>query len=392
LGALTPTLYPFFVTCEPSAEGALRRELVELRIRAPKGAHGGVSFRGTFEEGMSVCLYSRTAMRVLLELAEFDAPDANALYDQVRALPWGDHLDARHTFAVKAQVSGSETIINSQFAGLKVKDAIADALREKFGERPNVDPKEPDVLVALHIAGTRARVFLDLSGEPLHRRGYRIAMTEAPLKETLAAAILALGKVDTNQPFLDPMAGSGTLAIEHALKARQIAPGLRRRFGFQNWPNKTLSQHFDSMVQYAKAQALSEAPAPIWARDIDPQAISALRQNATAAGVVNDIQFSVANISELNAPSTTGTLVTNPPYGERLERTARQTRDISRELATAFHRLWGWDAVLLCPDPSFVKALGMQPEFSHKLWNGGIEVRLMRYALGSRKQPTGDQT
>ena len=392
MGALTPTQYPFFVTCELSAEGALRRELVDLRIRAPKGAHGGVSFRGTFEEGMSVCLYSRTAMRVLLQLAEFNAPDASALYEGVRTIAWHDHLDAKHTFAVKAQVSGSDTLVNSQFAGLKVKDAIADALRDKLGERPNVDPEEPDVLVALHIAGAQARVFLDLSGEPLHRRGYRIAMTEAPLKETLAAAILALGNVALDEPFLDPMAGSGTLAIEHAMKARQMAPGLKRRFGFQSWPSESLRRNFAPMVEYAKSQALPEAPAPIWARDMDPQAINALRQNATAAGVLNDIQFSVANLADLNAPAPSGTLCTNPPYGERLERAARQTRDISRELATAFHRLWGWNAVLLCPDPTFVRALAIQPEFSHRLWNGGIEVRLIRYALGSRKPATDAQT
>ncbi|MDX2023177.1 MAG: THUMP domain-containing protein [Deltaproteobacteria bacterium] len=378
------TLFPFFVTCELSAEGALRRELVELRIRAPKGARGGVSFRGTFEEGMRVCLHARTAMRVLLELADFQAPNAQALYEGTRTVAWHEHLTDKQTFAVKAQVSGSDTLINSQFAGLKVKDAIVDALRDKLGQRPNVDPQEPDVLVALHINGTHARLFLDLSGEPLHRRGYRVAMTEAPLKETLAAAILALGNVPTDEPFIDPMAGSGTLAIEQALKARRIAPGARRRFGFQRWPSEALRANYPAMLENAKAEALSHAPAPIWARDVDPQAISALRQNALAAGVGNDIEYAVANLGSLTAPAPHGTLCTNPPYGERLERNARQTRDISRELATAFHRLWGWNAVLLCPDPSFVRALTIQPEFSHRLWNGGIEVRLMRFALGTR--------
>lgn len=378
------TLHAFFVTCEPGAEGALRRELVELRIRAPKGARAGVSFRGTFEEGIRVCLHARTAMRVLLQVAAFEAPTAEALYEGARDVAWHEHLDTRHTFAVKAQVSGSQTLVNSQFAGLKLKDAIVDALRDHGGERPNVDPRDPDVQIALHIAGTQARVFLDLAGDPLHRRGYRVAMTEAPLKETLAASMLALGNVESEEPFLDPMAGSGTLAIEHALRARKIAPGLARRFGFERWPSQTHAETFSQLREEARAAALPAAPAPIWARDAAPDAIAALEKNAAAAGVRADIQPAVASLSQLTAPGPRGTLVTNPPYGERLERSARQTRDISRELAVAFHRLWGWNAVVLCPDPSFVQALALQPEFSHRLWNGSIEVRLMRFALGSR--------
>ncbi len=370
------------MTCEPGAEGALRRELVQLRVRGPKGARAGVSFRGTFEEAMRTCLHARTAMRVLWQLAEFEAPTAEALYEGTRSIAWHEHLDAKHTFAVKAQVSGSQTLLNTQFAGLKVKDAIADALRDHIGERPNVDAKDPDVQVALHINGVQARVFLDVSGEPLHRRGYRVAMTEAPLKETLAASILALGNVDANEPFLDPMAGSGTLAIEHALRARQIAPNLHRGFGFERWPSQGHQSLFAQMRTEARDQILHKAPAPIFARDVSPEAIAALKQNAAAAGVLNDLQIGTAALSQLTAPTPTGTLVTNPPYGERLERAARQTRDISRELAVAFHRLWNWNAVLLCPDPSFAKALALEPEFSHRLWNGGIEVRLMRFALG----------
>lgn len=380
---MPPTLHPFFVTCEPGAEGALRRELVNLRIRGPKGARAGVFFRGTFEEGMRICLHARTAMRVLLELAAFDASSVESLYEAVYELPWQDHLGADHTFAVRAQVSGSAAFTNSQFAALKAKDAIVDRLRVQLGRRPNVDPRDPDLQVALHVNGTQGRLFLDLAGAPLHRRGYRVSMTEAPLKETLAASVLALGNVSPEAPFLDPMAGSGTLAIEHALRARHKAPGLDRSFGFERWPSLTMRSEWTSMKEAARAAVLPRAPAPIWVRDHDPAALEALRENAAAAGVLGDLQVETAALSRLTAPAPQGTLCTNPPYGERLDRGTSGHDDVARDLALALHRVWGWAAVVLVPDPLFARTLTVRPAFSHRLWNGGLEVRLMRFELGT---------
>ena len=220
----------FFATCAKGTEGALRRELAALRLHGVRGDRGGVSFEGPLEAGMRACLHVRTAMRVLLELSRFPAPDAAALYEGARAVAWLDWLDVRTTLAVEATVA-SETITHSGFAALKVKDAAVDVLRERLGARPDVDPKDPDVRIVLHLARDEAVLSLDLAGAPLHRRGYRAITTEAPLKETLGAAMLLLGGVDSKLPFVDPMAGSGTLAIEHALRARRIAPGLGRAFG-----------------------------------------------------------------------------------------------------------------------------------------------------------------
>src|SRR5664279_4166659 len=162
-------------------------------------------------------------------------------------------------------------------------------LRDKRGERPDVNARDPDVSLVLHLRGSDARLFVDLAGEPLHRRGYRVAMVEAPLKESLAAAVLSLGGVAADRPFIDPMAGSGTLAIEHALMARNIAPGLRRRFSFERWATPDQRKIWESLQRSARDSIRATAPCPILARDIDETAIAAARRNAEAAGVLPDI-------------------------------------------------------------------------------------------------------
>jgi 23S rRNA G2445 N2-methylase RlmL len=371
----------FFVTCAKGTEGALRRELVALRIRAPRGDTGGVSFAGSFEDGMKVCLWSRVAMRVLLEVAAFPAPHADALYAGARAVPWTEHLDTRTTFAVSASVQDNPQVRHSGFAALKVKDAVADALRDALGARPDVSTEDPDVSLFLHLRGAEAHLFLDLAGEPLHRRGYRLAMTEAPLKESLAAAVLALGRVDPALPFIDPMAGSGTLAIEHAQAARRMAPGLQRKFGFQRWPRFVTGPDriWASLAKTAREGALASAPAPIVARDVSADAITAARRNAQAAGVAGDITFEVGDIADLRASQPAGTVCFNPPYGERLAPVALD--ELYRRTAQRLRRMKGWAAVILNGNPLLARAMGGQPEVSHKLWNGPIEVRLLRYGL-----------
>jgi 23S rRNA G2445 N2-methylase RlmL len=371
----------FFVTCAKGTEGALRKELVALRIRAPRGDTGGVSFAGSFEDGMKVCLWSRVAMRVLLEVAAFPAPHADALYAGARDVAWTEHLDTRTTFAVSASVQDNPNLRHSGFVALKVKDAVADALRDARGARPDVSTEDPDVSLFLHLRGTEARLFLDLAGEPLHRRGYRVAMTEAPIKENLAAAVLALGRVDPALPFIDPMAGSGTLAIEHALAGRRMAPGLRRKFGFERWPRHAGSPEriWESLKKTARANALPAAPAPIVARDNAPEALAAARRNAEAAGVAGDITFELGDVGDLRAPDGPGIVCFNPPYGERLAPAALD--ELYRRAAQRLRRMKGWAAVILAGNPLIARAMGGQPELTHKLWNGPIEVRLLRYRL-----------
>jgi 23S rRNA G2445 N2-methylase RlmL len=379
----------FFATCAKGTEGALRRELSALRLPAVRGDRGGVSFEGPLEAGMRACLHARTAMRVLLELARFPAPSPEALYEGARGIAWDEWLTVRTTLAVEATVTSS-AITHSGYAALKVKDAAVDVLREKLGARPDVDPKDPDVRVVLHLARDEAALSLDLAGEPLHRRGYRGASTVAPLKETLAAAILALGGVEPEAPFVDPMAGSGTLAIEHVLRARRIAPGLGRAFGFQRWPmyRGGPQSAWDRMKAEARAAILPAAPAPVLARDLHTKALEAAHRNVAAAGVAADVTIERADARELQPIAASGFLVTNPPYGERLMAGEEDPRVQQKKLAGFYRGLAemlarhsAWTAVILSGNPLLERAIGMRPEVDHRLWNGPLEAHLLKYRI-----------
>jgi putative N6-adenine-specific DNA methylase len=384
----------FFATCAKGTEGALRRELAALGLARVRGDRGGVGFEGPLESGMRACLHARTAMRILVELARFPAPDADGLYEGTRAVAWEEWLTARTTLAVEASVSSS-AITHSGFAALKVKDAVVDRLRDRLGARPDVDPKDPDFRIVLHLSRGEAAVSLDLAGAALHRRGHRAVTTVAPLKETLAAAILVLGGAEPELPLVDPMAGSGTLAIEQALRARRIPPGLSRAFGFQRWPayRGGPQSAWDRMKAEAREGILPRAPAPIVARDLHPKAIAALRQNVAAAGVGEDVTIEEGDARELTPRFAHGTLVTNPPYGERLggaddERAASQARTQERKLlgfyrgiAEMLLRHSGWTAVVLSGNPALQRAIGLRPEIDHRLWNGPLEVRLLRWRI-----------
>jgi 23S rRNA (guanine2445-N2)-methyltransferase len=355
-----------------------------------RGDRGGVSFEGPLEAGMKACLHARTAMRVLLELARFPAPSPEALYEGARQVAWGEWLTLRTTLAVEATVTSS-AITHSGYAALKVKDAAVDVLREALGARPDVDPRDPDVRIVLHLARDEAALSLDLAGEPLHRRGYRGgAATLAPLKETLAAAILLLGGVDPEAPFVDPMAGSGTLAIEHALRARHVAPGLGRAFGFQRWPmyRGAPQSAWDRMKVEAREAILPRAPAPVLARDLHTKAIDALHRNAAAAGVAADVTIERGDARELQPIAARGFLVTNPPYGERLMSGEEDPRvqqkklgGFYRGLAEMLARHSGWTAVVLSGNPLLERAIALRPEVDHRLWNGPLEAHLLKYRI-----------
>jgi 23S rRNA G2445 N2-methylase RlmL len=377
-------VFKFFVTCARGMEGALRRELADMRIAGAKGDRGGVWFEGPLEMGMRVCLHARVAVRVLVQLGTFEAHDQQSLYAGARAIPWRDWLTATSSFAVDANIRDTPALTHSGYVALKVKDAVVDALRNAFNARPDVDPKSPDVSIVLHLANGQAGIFLDLAGESLHRRGYRVAMVDAPLKETLAAAVLLLGGAQPEVPFIDPMCGSGTLPIEHALLARGIAPGLRRRFGFERWPSlspetraawKRLRAEADEGFHAAEKMPLP----PIVCADTDAAALAAARQNAAAAGVDDAIAFERADVAALERRWPVATLATNPPYGERLNPAALEA--LFASMARAFERLSGWRVIILCGNPALERAIRRKPSVFHRLWNGPLEVRLLRYDL-----------
>ncbi len=225
-----------FATTARGTEDLLAEELKELGARRIRQDRGGVRFMASLDEALKVCLWSRIAMRVLYPLGEFEAHGAQGLYDAVASVPWEEHLTPETTFAVEATLKDSEHS-HTGFVALKVKDAIVDRMREKLKARPDVDTRHPDVSVVAHLVRERLSLSLDLCGEPLHRRGYRVRPTPAPLKETLAAALLRAAGYTGEEALVDPMCGSGTILIEGGLIARRRAPGIARDFAVEKWPH-----------------------------------------------------------------------------------------------------------------------------------------------------------
>jgi len=280
----------FFATASAGVEDLLADELHALGLRGVRPARGGVRFAGDTTDAIRACLWSRIAMRVLLPLAEFPATDAEALYAGARDVRWEEHLDETRTFAVEA-VGRTEALGHTHFTALKVKDAVVDTLRERRGTRPDVNVDDPDVRIVAHLAGGRASLAIDLAGEPLFKRGWRLAQTEATLKETLAAAILRACGYDGTRPLIDPMCGSGTLAVEAALIAQHHAPGVHRRLGIERWASfdETLRAELRRMRDEARRGVRRGAPAVI-ACDRDPEAIRAAQANVKRAGLPIRVQ------------------------------------------------------------------------------------------------------
>jgi putative N6-adenine-specific DNA methylase len=364
----------FFATAAKGTEPALRDELREIGLRGVRADRGGVHFTGEFEDGWRACLWSRVAVRVLAWRGSFAVPNEQALYDGVRALEWRHFLTPKLSLAVKASCRSSR-LTHSQYVAQKTKDAIVDQIRDDLGQRPSVDLEDPDVLVVLHLANDEAQVFVDLAGEALHRRGWREARGEAPLKENLAAAMLRLTGWDRKVPLVDPMCGAGTIAIEAAAWARNIAPGLsRKRFGFERWA------YFDDAMRPRLAQlregaraARREVGAEVFASDESESMCEAAFANATRAGV--DIRVTQADVRDLAPLGPKGFVATNPPYGERLA----TSDDLARGMARTFEAMHGHDLGVLAGAPTIERAFTLEPRKWWLVYNGPIECHLLAY-------------
>ena len=243
---MSATQYNFVATCSIGCETILEKELQSLGFSHVKAARNLVRFSGGIEDGMRACLWSRCASRILMSLDSVHAPSAEEIYRECLKVPWEDFLSASSTFAVHG-IGTNRSVRNSAFLAQKVKDAIADRLRNRYGKRPNVDRNDPQVSINAHLAGARLDLSLDLSGDSLHKRGWRVETTQAPIKESLAATILLAAGYKGDRPFLDPMCGSGTFLVEAADIALGRAPGHRRHFAFERWPTlpKALLKRFE---------------------------------------------------------------------------------------------------------------------------------------------------
>jgi 23S rRNA (guanine2445-N2)-methyltransferase / 23S rRNA (guanine2069-N7)-methyltransferase len=373
----------FFATCPKGLEYLLRDELAALGAES-REALAGVRFEGDLAIAYRACLESRLASRILLPLAEFDAPHADALYAGVQAVDWSRHIAPDATLAIDATGS-SGSIRHSGFAAQKVKDAIADQCRERDGTRPTIQADRPDVRLNLRLHKGRATLSLDLSGEPLHRRGWRREQGDAPLKENLACAMLLRGGwpdlYERGGALVDPMCGSGTLLIEAAWMVAGVAPGLQRDyFGFLGWRGHdgALWQGLREAAQERALEGLRGLRTCFFGSDSDPRMIAIATHNLQTAGVAGFVTLDKQSAEHLQAPAgfTRGLVITNPPYGERMGDLATLPalyKAMGERLRAGFK---GWRSAVLTSEPELERALGLRPDKQYVLFNGAIECRL----------------
>ena len=384
----------FFAPCPRGLAGVLAAELESLGATNLQAQDAGVSFEGDKALGYRANLHSRIASRILWRVAYFPYEKEQHIYDAALLLPWPSWFDVTRT--IKVEINAHRCPLKSlDFITLRIKDAVCDRFREQIGARPSVDARAPDVRVHAFLDATHATIYLDLSGEPLFKRGLREHTGEAPLKKNLAAGIIKLSGWDTHEPFMDPMCGSGTFLVEAAEMALNIAPGLsgNRLREFALTKLKTFDPGvWEAEVSRARAaqKPAPSAPLPIYGSDKYGYAITDARENLTANQLIDHVHLKQVNILEVSAPAPAGVMVTNPPYGERLGEVD--------DLASLYPKLGdvlkqkfaGWRAYLFTGDPQLAKLMRLSASKRTPLFNGKLECRLLEYKIiaGSNRKPS----
>jgi putative N6-adenine-specific DNA methylase len=399
-----------FLPCAAGVEDLLADEVHRLTGLAGDDllvGRGGVVLRAAWREAMRLNLHGRLAQRVLVQLSHTPYGDEADLYEAGRAVPWEMWFTPRQSF--KVEITAQHSPLKSlNFAALKIKDAVADRFRDKFGVRPDVNTQWPDVRVFAHLTSTHCTVYIDTSGEPLFKRGWREDKGEAPLKETLAAAMIAASGWDASVPLYDPCCGSGTIAIEAAQIACGIAPGLLRQFGFEKL--LPFQAHvWAGLKQEAQAQRRT-AQVAIHGSDVAFRMVDFATRNAERAGVAGIVQFRGGDALERMPPTDTpGIMLVNPPYGERIETAGVAGRhqggrervqtdeanaggaDFFAQLATHWKRHYaGWTGWVLTPDLKLPTRMRLKESRRMPMWNGPIECRLFRFDMVAGSARTRD--
>jgi len=373
----------FFASSPRGLEPLLAAELASLGAQRIRQVPGGAAFEGDWQACYAANLWSRLASRVLWRVAEFDYAGEGDLYEAARKVDWMRLFGVERTLRVN--VSAQKSPLKSlDFATLRIKDAVCDRFRDATGKRPSVDRANPAVRVHAFLEAARGALYLDTSGEPLFKRGWRAGAGEAPLRENLAAGIVMLSGWKPGEPLLDPMCGGGTLLVEAAAMARGRAPGARRAFGFEKL------KIFDPKMwnrMKSEDRTTKTAKLEIFGSDNDPRALNDARRNLAAAGVERWVTLERADILERSAPAPAGVMIANPPYGERI--------GSKEELALFYPKLGdalkkrfaGWRCHFFTADLRLPKLIRLQPARRVPLYNGALECRLyeIRIVAGSNR-------
>jgi putative N6-adenine-specific DNA methylase len=370
----------FLALTSRGLEPALLEELVELGVQKPKLVGQGVEFESNWEGCYRANLQLRTATRVILPILDFPAYQNEDLYNNIKRHDFTKYISPEQTLAVDAKVRDSRTFRDQRFVALKVKDAIVDQFRERFGKRPNVDPEKPDMQVMVRVVQTKVSVAIDTSGESLSHRGYREKSVMAPLREHLAAGLLRMAEWNPEIPLVDPMCGSGTFLIEAALRAKNVPAGvLRKHFAFEYLKNFQ-PEIWRKVKGQAETQGRDAKP-QLFGFDKSPEAIRAARQNAARAGVTDLVRFKVGDVKSLVRPVESGMLIVNPPYGERLGAKESLATTYENLASTMKNEFKGWSCWLLSGDEEATKALHLKTSRKIRVYNGTIECRFLRYDM-----------
>ena len=376
----------FFASSPRGLEPLLAAELVSLGAQSVHQVPGGVAFSGDWRVCYMANLWSRLASRILWRVAEIDYAGEGDIYEAARKVDWMRLFTVEHSLRVNVSAQKSP-LTSLDFATLRIKDAVCDRFRETLGSRPNVDRAKPDVRVHAFLESARGAFYLDTSGEPLFKRGWRAGAGEAPLRENLAAGIIMLSGWKPEEPLLDPMCGGGTLLVEAAAMARGRAPGANRSFGFEKL------KIFDrSLLERLKKDLLQSRNAPqkleILGSDNDPRALGDARRNIAGAGVDRWVKLEQADILERAAPAPAGVMVANPPYGERIG-SKEELAEFYPKLGSVLKKNYpGWRCHFFTADLRLPKLMRLQPSRRVPLFNGALECRLfeIRIVAGSNRR------
>lgn len=363
-------------------EEILAKELINLGADEVQLEHRAVSCKGDKAFLYKANLYCRTASRLLVPIEKFNAKNADEVYNQVKKIDWEKYMDLNTTFAIDSTVF-SELFTHSKFVSYRVKDAIADQFMEKYEKRPSVSISSPDLRINVYISPKQCVISLDSSGDSLHKRGYRASQTEAPMNESLAAGLLMTAGWDGKMNFIDPMCGSGTLLIEAALIALNIPPGIfRKSFGFEKWRDFD-KELFDEL--YNDDSYERDFDFKIYGSDVSPQAIKIADQNVRSAGLSKYIELKTVGINDIEMPEGECLMVTNPPYGERLqsEDLFGLYENIGRMLKFKFAGNQAW---VISSDERCLFKIGLKPSKKIPLLNGDLDCFYCNYEIFAGKR------